>query len=169
MEGHTQWIETVSGTRIAKSAYIDSAKQVTVGENCTIGPHAHVNGNVPISPAVVLGKYAFLGQECFIEPPKSQKGYTQLSVGNYSTIGDRSSVRLVLVGNRVKVGADCELGAFSVINDCVIIENDTVVPARYVVPPYSRVSGRGPTFRVDPINPSYRKVLENEARLASMN
>ncbi|OBA23536.1 trimeric LpxA-like protein [Metschnikowia bicuspidata var. bicuspidata NRRL YB-4993] len=169
------WIETGTGNRISRLAIIKGANRISILENCTISENCTLNGNVatlsPSLPSIVLGKYTYLGCRCLIDPPRANPSpdasvFTDVKVGNYTTLGADSVVRLIQVGNRVLIGARCVLGELSVINDCCVIEDDTVVPANSVVPPYSRVSGvPGIDYSVVPISASYRKVLEADSRV----
>jgi dynactin-5 len=47
-----------------------------------------------------------------------------------------------MVGSRVHIGADCVIGKFAIIKDCVRVLDGTVVPPGMVVPSFSVVAGR---------------------------
>ncbi|GEQ72729.1 hypothetical protein JCM33374_g6417 [Metschnikowia sp. JCM 33374] len=170
-----QWIETGTGNRISRSAAINGANRISISENCTICENCTLNGDVsttlPNSPAIVLGKYTYLGPGCLIDPPRAKLSsesstFADIKVGNYTTVGAGSVVRSIQVGNRVCVGSRCTLGELSVINDCCVIEDGTIIPAKTVIPPYSRVSGiPGEDYVVEQISAGYRKVLEADSRI----
>lgn len=165
------WIETKGGTRISKLASIEGASSITISDNCTICAGAVLNGYLAIDsdkPSIALGKNAFLQENCRIEPVAINKTSNGFVMGNYSTIGLRSIVRLSVIGNRVKVGHDCILGDLSIINDCCLVEDGTVIPARSVIPPYTRVSGvPGINYMLECISAAYRRALEMESHLNS--
>lgn len=51
-------------------------------------------------------------------------------------------VEAAVVGNWVKIGKDCVIGKFSIIKDCVRIEDGTVIAPNTVIPSFSLVRGR---------------------------
>ena len=169
------WIETGTGNRISRLAAIKGAHRISILENSTICENCTLNGDVttasPNQPSIVLGKYTYLAANCLLDPPRAKllpefAVFADIKVGNYTTIGASSVVRLIQVGNRVLVGSKCILGELSVINDCCIIEDSTVVPPKSVIPPYSKVSGiPGEDYNVEQISASYRKVLEADSRI----
>lgn len=168
------WIETSTGNRIARLASINGAKCISISDNCTIGENCTLNGLVtvvlPKEPVIALGKYCYLGNNVTVEPPVlkgtgAEKVHSNVTIGNYTSIGDNSTVRLVQLGNRVCIGTNCQIGDMATINDCCVVEDNACVPGRIVIPPYSRVSGvPGADFHIEELGPGYRKVLENDAR-----
>lgn len=164
-----EWIETNEGTRISRLANINGAASISISNNCTIGPGCTLNGhnNFCGDPVIRLGKNVSLMENCLIDPSRStgtDEKPSPLVIGNYSSIGKRSVIRLSLIGNRVHVGEDCNLGDNSVVNDCCIIENSVTIPARSVIPPYSKVRQSSPdTFVVEQLSAAYRRVLEVES------
>lgn len=166
----SEWIETKGGTRISKLASIEGASSITISDNCTICSGAVLKGDLLSNsekPSIALGKNAYLRENCRIEPV-ANKTTSEFVMGNYSTIGLRSIVRLSVIGNRVKVGCDCILGDLSIINDCCLIEDGTIIPARSVIPPYTRVSGvPGKNYMMEEMSAAYRRALEMESHLSS--
>lgn len=165
-------METKRGTKISHRAVINGASNITISDNCTISHGCILNGSASDSegPSIVLGRYVLLCEDCVIDPPKAAGGNkVEFLLGNYSTIGERTTVRLSSIGNRVYVGADCKLGELSIINDCCIIENGATIPARSIILPYMRVQGiPGKGFVQEEISSAYRKVLEIESHLRSL-
>lgn len=169
------WIETSTGNRIARLAEIKGANLISIADNCTIGENCTLNGSVlttaPKDPSIVLGKYCHLALGVSVDPPllkivDAKKVHANVSIGNYTSVGERTRVKLVLVGNRVWIGCDCDLGEMTTINDCCVVENNTVIPKKAVIPPYSRVSGvPGKNYCVEELGGGYRKVLETDARM----
>lgn len=169
----SEWIETSSGTRISRLATIVGASSITISANCTIHAGCKLNGEehteTQKNPIIILGKNSFLEKDCVVDPPSSnlpEESRVPFVMGNYSTIGERTVVRLSLVGNRVSIGSDCFLGELSVINDCCIIENDVKIPPKTVIPPYTRVSGSyNKSLVMEELSAAYRRVLELDSRL----
>lgn len=168
----SDWIVTKGGTRISKLATIEGASSITISDNCTICSGAFLKGNPSNNtekPCIALGKNAYLHDNCRVEPVLVNKTSSEFVMGNYSTIGQRSIVRLSVIGNRVKIGCDCILGDLSIINDCCIIDDGTVVPARSVIPPYTRISGiPGKNYMIEEISAAYRRALEMESHLSNL-
>ncbi|KAL7461642.1 hypothetical protein ACHAXS_002057 [Conticribra weissflogii] len=78
-----------------------------------------------------------------LSPPKtspSQKALP-LSVGSHTLISKRTVVRSLSIGSYVRIGSDCVLHPRSIVKDCCVIEDGTVIPPEMVVPPFSRVRG----------------------------
>lgn len=169
------WIETATGNRISRLAAINGAKSISISDNCTIGENCTLNGSVktltPKEPAILLGKYCFLANNVTIDPPilkvvNGESIFSNVTIGNYTSIGESTVIRLTQLGNRVSIGNNCELGQLSTINDCCVVEDNTRIPAKAVIPPYSRISGiAGKDFQVEELGPGYRKILESDARI----
>lgn len=165
-----EWIETGTGNRISRSAAINGSKSISISDNCTICENCVLNGNVTTGAgqlAIVLGKYTFLAKGCRIDPPPVSAGvHAEVAIGNYTYIGANSTVRLAQVGNRVHVGANCTLGELSIVNDCCVVEDNTEIPPKTVIPPYSAVSGvPGGDYEIRELSAAYRKLLEADARV----
>lgn len=164
------WIETASGNRISKQAHISGSNQISINEYTTINPGAVVTGDVSVahSPAITLGKYVYLSSNCQIVPPVAslaENTHSQLLIGSYTVIGTNSVVNLLSIGNFVIVENDCKIGNLTVIYDCCIIRAGTVVPDKYVVPPFTEVCGvPGKNFTMKSLSNSYRKSIEYEAK-----
>lgn len=159
-------VETKDGVRISVLANIRGAASISISDYCTLRARCTLNGqeNYFGKPLIVLGKNVTLMEHCLIEPPNNiGSGDTplQMVVGNFSTIGKRTVVRLSLIGNRVHVGSNCYLGEHTVINDCCIIESNVTIPARSVIPPYSKVrQSHTSTVEIEQLSAAYRRVLE---------
>lgn len=164
------WIETLSGNRISKQAHISGSHQISINEYTTINPAAVVTGDVTVAnpPAITLGKYVYISENCHIVPPVAKNGqisHTRLAIGSFTILGNDSVINLATIGNRVIVESDCKIGDLAVIYDCCIIRKGTVVPDKYVVPPFTEVSGvPGQNFVMKPLNSSYKKSIEYEAK-----
>lgn len=68
--------------------------------------------------------------------------YHPLKLSDHVFVGANTIVEAALVGSRVHIGADCVIGKFALIKDCVRILDGTVVPPGMVVPSFSIVGGR---------------------------
>lgn len=169
----SEWIETKGGTRISRLAIIDGASSITISDACTVSAGCKLVGRESAArgtkPVIALGKYVFLAANCTLDPSKSSGAAGDLgecAIGNYTTIGENSVVKLSFIGNRVRVGSNCHLGELCVINDCCIIEDGAVVPKRSVIAPFSRVRGvPGQDYVVEELSAAYRRVLELNSHL----
>jgi dynactin-5 len=78
-------------------------------------------------------------------PGRISKGvyqYTPLKLSDHVFVGPNTVVEAAVIGSRVHIGADCVIGKFAVIKDCVRVLDGTVVPQGMVVPSWSVVAGR---------------------------
>lgn len=75
------------------------------------------------------------------QPNKPRQKALPLSMGSHTRIGRNTVVRSLSIGSNVHIGSDCLLYPRSVVKDCCIIEDGTVIPPDMVVPPFSRVRG----------------------------
>lgn len=167
------WIETSNGNRISKEAEIFGSDRILLSGNTTINPGVKLDAEVPIvsegevSHVIQIGKFCYLGKGCKITPPLvgNDGSYGSIRIGSYSIIGENSKVLLASIGNRVLVEGNCKLGDLSIIYDCCLIREGCVVPPKFVIPPFSEVSGiPGKNFVVTTLSNSYRKLIESEAK-----
>ncbi len=68
--------------------------------------------------------------------------YHPLKLSDHVFIGTNSIIEAALIGSRVHIGADCVIGKFVMIKDCVKILDGSVVPPGMVIPSFSVVAGR---------------------------
>ena len=68
--------------------------------------------------------------------------YHPLKLSDHVFVGASSIIEAALIGNRVYIGANCHIGKFVMIRDCVRILEGSVVPAGMVIPSFSVVAGR---------------------------
>lgn len=152
------WIETQNGNRISKLAVITRPDKITIGSNTTIHDLAELR--LDTACPITLGKYCFLDRACIVDPVSHP-----ILIGAYCIIGESTVVLLSTLGSRILIERDCHLGANSVIYDSCFIRANTVVPPRMVIPPFSEVMGvPGKGFTIKPLNTSYKRLIEAEAR-----
>ena len=81
-----------------------------------------------------------------------------MKIGDHVFVGEGSVVEAALVGSYVHIGKGCVIvscsqegggegangrkGKFTIIKDCVRIEDGTVIAPNTVIPPFSLVAGR---------------------------
>lgn len=159
------YLETPTGNRISRRATITGSKHVVIAGNTTVCDGVVIDGTTAaLKPAVLVGKYLFLAAGSEIRPPEGG-----CVLGSYNIIGERAVVELALTGSRVWIEPGCKIGAGAVIYECCVIRRGTVVAPKQIIPPYSEVSGQpGPTWRVRELNPSWRRIIEAEARKAQL-
>ena len=65
-----------------------------------------------------------------------------LKLSDHVFIGPSSIIEAAMIGSRVHIGANCVIGKFVMIRDCVRILDGSVVPPGMVIPSFSVVGGR---------------------------
>lgn len=91
--------------------------------------------------------------------PETGRIHFPIKLGNCVYIGRGSVVEAAQIGNYVYIGHNCQIGEFSIIKDCVVIEDGTVVPPYVSISPFSKVSGT-PCQLVEELPESTEQVLE---------
>lgn len=160
-----EWLETTTGNRINKKTQIHGSNRILISGNTTICQNVLLQGDVPTKENVPLsiriGKMCYLHEECQLLPPEG----SGLTLGSYVIIGTKSKVMLKSIGSRVIVENNVTLSSGSVIEECCIIREGTIIPPLKKIPSYSEVLGiPGINFEVIPLHNSYRKLIELEAK-----
>lgn len=118
------------------------------------------------SPIIAIGRYCVLDANCTITPPTKTSSSTgqdanyPVKIGSYVHIGENSTIQAASIGNCVKIGKNCSIGMFSIIKDCVQIEDETIIPPYTVIAPYSRVDGKPPDQITSELPDSADQVIE---------
>ncbi|KAK6205129.1 dynactin subunit P25 [Scheffersomyces amazonensis] len=176
----TAWIETVTSNRISKSAHITGSDRIIISGNSTIHPGVILRGDVELLPSqsnptanpttIMLGKYCYLKQDASITPPVIKRAedkvwHGPVNIGAYTVIGTNSIIKSANIGNRVIIEDECVLNNLSIVYDCCIIRQGTIIPEKFVIPPYSEVKGTpGKDFTITNLNPGYKSLIELEAK-----
>jgi dynactin-5 len=127
--------------------------------------------------AIAIGRYCILERDVTIAPPGREPTtateshtcvetglvHLPIKIGSYVHIGVGTTVEAVAVGSHVFIGRNCTVGRFSIIKECVYVEDNTVIPDYQVIPPFSRVRG-SPAQVVEELPESYEQILELHAR-----
>lgn len=69
-------------------------------------------------------------------------GYFPMKIGDHVFVGEGSVVEAAMIGSYVRIGKGCVIGKFTIIKDCVKIEDGSVIPPNTVIPSFSYVAGR---------------------------
>jgi len=125
---------------LAAGVYIDPAAavigRVTLGADVSVWPMAVIRGDVN---TITLGARTNVQDGCVLhvthDGPYSPGGLP-LVVGDEVTIGHHAVLHACTLGNRILVG----MGA--IVLDGAVIEDEVIVGAGTVVPPFKRVPSR---------------------------
>lgn len=164
-----EYIETDNGNRISRKSGIQGSQYIVLGGKSIIEKGAVIRGDLhrpdSNSPIIAIGRYCILDNACNLEPPSKLSSTSgamsryPMKIGSYSYIGSNTKVQSAQIGSCVYIGSNCQLGSFSIIKDCVVIADNTVVPAMTVVSPFSVVKG-DPGICKEPLPESCEQALE---------
>ncbi|VDP12546.1 unnamed protein product [Soboliphyme baturini] len=68
--------------------------------------------------------------------------FIPLHIGDYVFIGENSVVTAAQVGSYVRIGQNCVIGKRSVVKDCCVFKDNTVLETEAVIPSFSIVAGQ---------------------------
>lgn len=137
----------------------------------------HVSSSTGSHTAIAIGRYCILERDVTVAPPGreptaateshtcAETGLVHLpiKIGSYVHIGVGTTVEAAAIGSHVFIGRNCTVGRFTIIKECVYVEDNTVIPDYQVIPPFSRVCG-SPAQVVEELPESYEQILELHAR-----
>ncbi|KAI5965338.1 uncharacterized protein KGF55_001559 [Candida pseudojiufengensis] len=149
-----------SNNKISENAKIKNIEAVKLASNITIAGDVVIDNESLDSDQnfnIQIGKYTFIRSKTKIISP--------CHIGSFVIIGLNCAINSKLVGNRVIIEDNVETHQGSIIYDCCIIKRGSIIPPKYIIPPYSEVSGKpGENFLIKPLNNCYKEVIESEAR-----
>lgn len=94
---------------------------------------------------VRIGRHCVIGQRSVIRPPfkKFSKGvaFFPLQIGDHVFIDEDSVVNAASIGSYVYIGKNCVIGRRSVLKDCCMVADNTVLAPETVVPAFAVYSG----------------------------
>ncbi|RPB22645.1 trimeric LpxA-like protein [Terfezia boudieri ATCC MYA-4762] len=174
-----EYIETDTGNKVSRKSNIVGSQNIILGGKTIIQAECTIRGDlrrtIPSSSssssnsanvAIAIGRYCFLSRASILRPPcrilKGQFSYHPMKIGDHVFVGEGSVVEAAVVGNWVKIGKDCVIGKFSIIKDCVRIEDGTVIAPNAVIPSFSLVRGR-PGLVVEELPETAPEVLDCES------
>jgi len=149
-----EYIETDTGNKVSRKSNILGSQNIILGGKTIIQADCTVRGDLRRAAApgqhgnvaIAIGRYCFLARSCVLKPPgKTNRGtfsFYPMKLGDHVFVGEGAVVEAAVVGSMVHIGANSVIGKFSIIKDCVRIEEGTVVAPNTIIPPYSRVAGR---------------------------
>ena len=95
--------------------------------------------------SITIGSYSKILSDVVISPPikeyRGELSYYPIKIGDFVTIEQGCVLEAVTIGNHVKIGKDCIIGAFVVIKDCCEIADGSIIAPFTVIPPFSHYRG----------------------------
>lgn len=141
------YVHTESGNVISQSAEIAGAKYIRLTGRVLIDDNARLRGDLNEGqPILTLGKYVTIGRDAVVKPPERDGVRYAMSVGNYVYFGEHSRIEAASIGSYVVVGANCTIGRFAVLKDCVVLAPGTTVPPFGVVAPLTLTDAHGKPY-----------------------
>ncbi|KAL0637968.1 hypothetical protein Q9L58_003046 [Maublancomyces gigas] len=148
-----EYIETDTGNKVSRKSVILGSQNIILGGKTIIQADCTIRGDLrrTVAPgqqsgnvAIAVGRYCFLSRSSVLRPPgKTHRGlysYYPMKIGDHVFVGEGTVVEAALIGSYVHIGKDC--GKFTIIKDCVRIEEGTVIAPNTVIPSFSVVAGR---------------------------
>lgn len=180
------WIVTESGNRINKNRLnLKDTQSIILGGKVILDSDVTIRGDLkpprkdPTRAlekgerepnAVQVGRYAHIHSGCTLTPPRDAGSgrYYTMKLGDYVSIGASTQVRAASIASCVWIGEGCTIGNMSIVKECVVVEDGTVVPERAVIPPFSRVAGN-PGLVVEELPEVIGEVIRDRLREAYAN
>jgi dynactin-5 len=142
--------------------------KIIIEHGVTLRGDLHREGSK--SPIIAIGRYCILDANCTVTPPRKKSSSTgqdtnyPVKIGSYVHIGQNSSVQAASIGNCVDIGKNCSVGMFSIIKDCVKIDDDAVIPPFSVIASFSHVKGSPPNQITSELPESADQLIELSLR-----
>ncbi|KAJ1999530.1 hypothetical protein H4R26_005023 [Coemansia thaxteri] len=169
----SEFIETDTGNKVSRRSLISGSQNIVLGGKTIVHSNCTIRGDLrragPTHQAsVLIGRFCSLGEASVLRPPyKTYKGvfsYYPLKIGDHVEIGRNSIIEAASIGSYVRIGANCVIGRFTIIKDCCIIEDGTVVAPNSVIPSFSLLSA-GPPAKISAQLPeSIQDVIEAQSK-----
>ncbi|XP_077489849.1 dynactin 5, p25 subunit isoform X2 [Amblyomma americanum] len=136
------YIETASGNKVSRNSVLCGSHNIVLNGKTIIQSESIIRGDLA---NVRIGRHCVISSRSVIRPPfkKFSKGvaFFPLHIGDHVFIGEGTVVNAGHVGSFVYIGKNCVIGRRSVLKDCCMIEDNTVLAPETVVPAFAVFSG----------------------------
>ncbi|KAF3118567.1 hypothetical protein TWF703_004925 [Orbilia oligospora] len=155
MSQKSEYIQTETGNKVSRKSLIIGSQNIILGGKTIIQADCCIRGDlrrlVPqgqnaAAVAIAVGR---------------QFSYYPMKLGDHVFVGEGSVVEAAVIGSYVNIGKNCVIGKFSIIKDCVRIEDGTVIAPNSVIPSFSSVEGH-PGIVVEELPETAAEMLERE-------
>ena len=140
------YIVTSTGNRISRSADITKPQSLEIPSGRVV-VKSNAKINCENSP-VIINKYTTICEDTKLMPCMTlqvtleiQPKYIPMTIGSHCYIGKNCTIEAAIIGMCCYVGDNCVISARCVLKDYVYVEENSVVPADMVIPPFSYIRG----------------------------
>lgn len=169
LEGHSV---ISAGCQVEANVYMVDGDERRTKAAVSLGRYCVLEKNVRVKPPVVGYKKRTPGSQSSqstqsTQATQSSQGkmpiHCDMSVRSHVWIGQGCKVYCRTIGSSVIVGAGTQLNRCSEIGSVVLIDSGLIIPERFKIPSYSRVS-RHPSMPnsiiIEPISPTFGPMIE---------
>jgi dynactin-5 len=148
MTEETDYIKTTTHNYVSRQAHIEGAKQVELKGRSILQSNVKVRGDLSITR---IGRYCEVCENTNLEPPLHPltKKYIPIVIGSHTHIGKDCQIQAAAIGSMVWIGDGVHLGKRVIIKDNCVIEDGVILGEDTVIPPFTRVSASNPSLHVE--------------------
>ncbi|XP_064479865.1 dynactin subunit 5-like [Ornithodoros turicata] len=136
------YIETASGNKVSRGSVLCGSQNIVLNGKTIVRSGAIIRGDLA---NIRIGRHCVIGKGSVIRPPfkKFSRGvaFFPLQIGDHVFIDEDTVVNAASVGSYSYIGKNCVIGRRSILKDCCMIADNTVLAPETVVPAYAVYSG----------------------------
>jgi len=136
------FIETAKGNKISRECVLSGSQNIILQGKTVIKKRAILRGDLA---QIRIGRYCTIGELCVIRPAYKalQRGFAfyPMQIGANVIIGKNSVIQAACIGCNVRIGEGCVVSRRSILKDCCLLLDGSVLAPDTVMPPFSIFGG----------------------------